>query len=248
MATSTILEIKNITKNFGGMTAIKNLSLSFREGELRCIIGPNGSGKTTLFNLITGYFPPTSGRVVYSGYDITRLSIAKISREGISRKFQNPNVFGELSVNDNLRVAAISYKKIYQFFKRIDEKEIDEEIKKVLETIELSHKHDWLAGSLSHGEKQWLEIGMVLIKHPRIVLLDEPTAGMTSQETAKTSELIKNISASTTCLVIEHDIDFIRSLCGLITVLNHGELLAEGFYEEIAANKTVRDVYLGDEA
>lgn len=243
-----MLEIKNVTKSFDGMTAINNLSLSFKEGELRCIIGPNGSGKTTLFNLITGYFPVTSGQIIYEGKSIEKLSVPAISRLGICRKFQNPNVFGELSVEDNLKVAVGGYEKISDLFRKKDETQLNAEVDAILKTIELEEKRHWLAQSLSHGEKQWLEIGMVLIKKPKIVMLDEPTAGMTSQETAKTSQLIRKIGSNTTCIVIEHDLDFIRSLNGRVTVLNRGQLLAEGTYDEIAANKTVRDVYLGDEA
>jgi urea transport system ATP-binding protein len=242
-----LLEVKNVTKSFYGMVAINNLSLDFEEGQLRCIIGPNGSGKTTLFNLITGYFQPTSGKVVYDGKDITKMSTSQISRLGTCRKFQNPNIFGDLTVEDNLRVAAISENSLMSFLRKSSDDEVLEQIDDVLQTIELSGKREWRAESLSHGEKQWLEIGMVLIKKPRIILLDEPTAGMTSSETSKTSELIRNISSSTTCIVIEHDLDFIRSLNGRVTVLNRGELLAEGSYEEIAANREVRDVYLGDE-
>ncbi|MDD4493497.1 MAG: ATP-binding cassette domain-containing protein [Eubacteriales bacterium] len=242
-----LLEIKNVTKSFYGMVAINNLSLDFEEGQLRCIIGPNGSGKTTLYNLITGYFQPTSGKVIFDGKDITKMSIPQISRLGTCRKFQNPNIFGDLTVEDNLRVAAISEHKLTSFFKITDDEGVLEQIDSVLQTIQLSDKRGWHAGSLSHGEKQWLEIGMVLIKKPRIILLDEPTAGMTSLETSNTSELIRSISSSTTCIVIEHDLDFIRSLNGRVTVLNRGEFLAEGTYDEIAANRVVRDVYLGDE-
>lgn len=242
-----LLEIQDVSKKFGGMVAINKLSLSFVEGELRCIIGPNGSGKTTLFNLITGYFAPTSGNIIYNAKDITKMSISDISKLGICRKFQNPNIFGELKVEDNLRVAAISSQKIIEFFNKTDDTVEDEQINNILEVIQLSHKRNWTAEALSHGEKQWLEIGMVLIKKPKIILLDEPTAGMTSKETSQTSELIRNIGSTMTCIVIEHDLDFIRSLNGRITVLNRGELLADGFYEEIAANRTVRDVYLGDE-
>lgn len=244
-----LLEIKNITKSFQGLTAIKNLSLSFKEGELRCIIGPNGSGKTTLFNLITGHFPVTSGQIIYDGKDITKMSVHAISRLGICRKFQNPNIFGSLSVRDNLRIAAISDQKIISFFqKQNGGLSVDAEIDEILDLIELKSKQDWIASSLSHGEKQWLEIGMTLIKKPKMILLDEPTAGMTSQETSKTSRLIQNIGSKTTCIVIEHDLDFVKSLNSTITVLNRGEFLAEGSYENISTNKTVRDVYLGDEA
>lgn len=243
-----LLATQELTKSFGGMKAVDSLSLEFKEGELRCIIGPNGSGKTTLFNLLTGEFRPTSGTVKFDGRDITNQSIHKISKLGICRKFQNPNIFDELSVQDNLRVSIISDQKIRKLFKKNDESEINFEIDRILSIVDLSDKREYLAESLSHGEKQWLEIGMVLIKKPRIVLLDEPTAGMTSSETHKTSALIKNIGSLTTVIVIEHDLDFIRSLNGRITVLNLGKFLAEGLYDEIAANQTVRDVYLGDEA
>lgn len=243
-----LLEIKHVTKNFDGMTAIRDLSLSFEEGQLHCIIGPNGSGKTTLFNLITGYYTASSGWILYEGTDITKMPVHKIGQMGICRKFQNPNVFSELSVEDNLRVAMIGSQSIRSFFFRADEDAIHKEIDQVLEVIKLPHKRNWTASALSHGEKQWLEIGMVLIKQPKIILLDEPTAGMTSQETAQTSQLIQNICATATVIVIEHDLDFIRSLNGHVIVLNRGEFLAAGSYEQIAANQTVRDIYLGDEA
>jgi len=242
-----LLEIDHVTKSFDGMTAVSDLSLSFDEGELHCIIGPNGSGKTTLFNLITGYFPLTSGRIRFEGKTISNLPAHKICRLGICRKFQNPNIFEDLSVEDNIRVAIISEHKIKDLLKKQDMKEADTQIEDILDTIQLTEKRKLGAASLSHGEKQWLEIGMVLSKMPHIVLLDEPTAGLTSMETSKTSELIRNISKRTTCIVIEHDLDFIRSLNCKITVLNRGKFLAEGSYNEIAANKEVRDVYLGDE-
>ncbi len=242
-----ILEIKNVTKKFGGLVALKNLCFSIEEGELQCIIGPNGSGKTTLFNLITGQFKPTEGRVIFGGKDITKTGIASISSMGLCRKFQNPNVFEELLVSDNLRVAAISERRIAGMFRKKDDAAVNAEIDKILDSIGLTQKRDWYAASLSHGEKQWLEIGMVLIKKPKLILLDEPTAGMTSQETSKTVEIIKNIGSEYTCIVIEHDLDFIREIGGKITVLNRGEFLAEGTYAEISENRTVRDVYLGDE-
>lgn len=242
-----LLEVNNVTKKFGGLTAIKNLSFSIEEGGLRCIIGPNGSGKTTLFNLITGQFRATEGHILFSGLDITRYDKARISSMGLCRKFQNPNVFEDLLVSDNLRVAAISDRKVSHMFKKEDEPALEEEIENVLQRIDMLNKKDMYASSLSHGEKQWLEIGMVLIKKPRLILLDEPTAGMTSQETNKTVEIIKNIGSEYTCIVIEHDLDFIKDIGGNITVFNRGEVLARGTYEEISANQTVRDVYLGDE-
>ncbi len=243
-----LLEVKNLTKKFGGMVAIKELSLSFEEGNIRCIIGPNGSGKTTLFNLITSYYKPTSGQVFFEGQDITNMPVPAISKLGICRKFQQPSTFEELPVSDNLKVAAISEHKILSLLKRQpDLLSIENEIERVLELIGLKHKSDWLASSLSHGEKQWLEIGMVLIKNPKIILLDEPTAGMTSHETSETAELIKGIGSDITCVIVEHDLDFIRSIGGKITVLNRGQILAEGSYDEIAANQVCCDVYLGDE-
>lgn len=241
------LEIRDVSKHFDGMKALDHLSLGFEKGELRCIIGPNGSGKSTLFNLITGYYTPTSGQIFFEGKRITSLPAYKIGRMGICRKFQNPNIFEEMTVKDNLKVAAISENKLIHFFRKKEDKQIEEAIRQTLKRIELLDKQNWIAGSLSHGEKQWLEIGMVLIKRPQIILLDEPTAGMTRQETAKTSALIRSIGHTATVIVIEHDLDFIRSLNGKITVLNRGVFLAEGTYEEIAANKQVRDVYLGDE-
>lgn len=239
------LDIEHLTKYFGGIVALENLSLSIEEGELHVIIGPNGSGKTTLFNLITGSFKPTSGRIVFKGLDLTRMTVPSISRLGICRKFQGANVFEDLSVSDNLRVACISEHKILSLFERKDDYIINPEIEKILDLIGLSHKSNWLTSSLSHGEKQWLEIGMTLIKKPALTLMDEPTGGMTSYETGKTVELVKGISSTTTCIVIEHDVDFVRAIGGKTTVLNKGKLLAQGSYDEIAANQSVRDVYLG---
>lgn len=242
-----ILEISNVVKKFGGLTAINNLSLSVEEGELRCIIGPNGSGKTTLFNLITGQYRPTLGTIKFDGIDISQKKIPEITKLGICRKFQNPNVFGDLTVNDNIWMPAISENKVSSQFRKGRTQEVQERVDKVLKTIDLYEKKDWIAASLSHGEKQWLEIGMVLMKNPRIMLLDEPTAGMTSKETQKTADLIKDIHKKITCIVIEHDVDFIRELGGTVTVLNRGEFLAMGAYDEIASNQSVKDVYLGDE-
>lgn len=243
-----ILEVRNVTKKFGGLTAIKELSLSIEEGGSRCIIGPNGSGKTTLFNLITGQFKLTEGQIIFDGKDISRASIPTISRMGLCRKFQNPSVFEDLTVIDNLRVSAISDYNLTKMFRNIgDGVKVEREIDGVLERIGISQKRDWYAHSLAHGEKQWLEIGMVLIKKPRLILLDEPTAGMTSQETKKTVDIIRAIGSEYTCIVIEHDLDFIRALGGNIVVLNRGEMLATGTYDEIATNQIVRDVYLGDE-
>ena len=224
----SFLKIENVTKYFGGVAALKNLSLSIEKGDLNVIIGPNGSGKTTLFNLITGYLKPTSGHIFCEGMDVTKMDAYKIARLGICRKFQGPNIFGSLNVSDNLRVAAVSEDKVVGLFRGKDESEIKSKLADMLDFVNLNDKKHIIASSLSHGQKQWLEIAITLIKKPKLLLLDEPTSGMTSSETSQTVKLIKDISSIMTCIVIEHDVDFIKAIGGKITVLNRGELLVKG--------------------
>jgi len=241
-----VLEVRNVSKRFGGLQAMDHVNLAFMHRELRCIIGPNGAGKTTLFNLITGGIKPDEGQVIFEGEDITHLNPHKISQKGIARKFQVPTVFEDLTVQENLLIAAMGCQRIgLKVFSHQTELLVHDQIQEVMETIHLSGRNDECAVTLSHGEKQWLEIGMVLAYCPRIMLLDEPTAGMSAQETIETSHIIKKISRDITTVVIEHDIKFLKEIGQNVTVLHRGSVLAEGSFEEISDNSLVRDVYLG---
>lgn len=224
--------------------AINNLSLSVDEGELRCIIGPNGAGKTTLFGLISGYLQPDKGQILFRGEVLNGLSVDQISRRGIGRKFQSPTVFGELTVLENLQVA-IHGKSSLRHLIFTPNSQASLMVEEILGLIELTEKRHLPAQALSHGEKQWLEIGMVLATRPRLLLLDEPTAGMTPAETHKTAQLIRRISRQITTVVIEHDLKFIREIGQIVTVLHYGAILAQGPIDEIAQNQQVRQAYLG---
>jgi len=242
-----LLDLRKLVRRFGGFTVINNVSLSIKRGEMRCIIGPNGAGKTTLFNLITGDLKPDSGKIVFLNQEITRLSSEKICRSGITRKFQTPTLFSNLKVIENILMAGYGkYKMSDLLFKKVDAGDIEQSAR-ILQTIKLSEKKDVLASDLSHGEKQWLEMGMLLRNNPKLLLLDEPTAGMTRQETLETATLIKNISKNLTIIVIEHDLKFLKEIGDNVAVLHNGEILAEGTFDEIERNETVKNVYLGRE-
>ena len=238
------LEINNVTKRFGGLIAIEDLNLQIDERELRCIIGPNGAGKTTLFNLICGNLEPDDGQILFKGKSLRGRSIAERSRLGIGRKFQSPAIFGCLTVIENLEVAALGKASIRKITSARADK-LKSQVEEVLAKIVLGDKRDIVAQELSHGEKQWLEIGMVLTSNPSLLLLDEPTAGMTPAETHRTSELIQRICEEIPAIVIEHDLKFVREIGTKITVLQRGSLLVEGPIDEIAQDETVRQAYLG---
>ena len=241
-----LLEIKHLYKRFGALEVTHDLSLEFTAGELRCIIGPNGAGKTTLFNLIAGSLKPDQGQIIFNGKEITHLKPHEISRAGIVRKFQVPTVFGELSVMDNLVLAALGDQKLsaLALSNRLAVS-VREEVFEVLELIGLTGRGEEQAANLSHGQKQWLEIGMALARRPRLMLLDEPTAGMSPQETMQTSSIIRKIAQQTTTVVIEHDIKFLKEIGQHVTVLHQGGVLMDGTFEDVAGNQVVRDVYLG---
>lgn len=242
-----ILETRNLAKHFGGLTAVDQVNLRLDEGELRCIIGPNGCGKTTLFNLISGFHKPSEGQILYNGQDITGKAVYAISQLGIGRKFQVPSVFSQLTVYENIRVPFFFRYRQKKFEGTSNEKKADQEIMHLLAKVNLADRHQDLAKNLAHGEKQWLEIGMVLASRPKLMLLDEPTAGMTVGETSKTAQLIRSISQETgiSILVIEHDISFVREIAGRITVMYKGSLFKEGTYENIQTDEEVREIYLG---
>jgi urea transport system ATP-binding protein len=241
-----ILETKNLSKKFGGISAIDDLTLNFCGGELRCIIGPNGAGKSTLFNLITGHIRPSSGLVIFNGINITNKAPNRICRLGIGRKFQVPTVFPTLTVTENLMLALQGKRNVLGFFFNSYSADLLE-IEKVLLDIGLMTKRSLTADTLSHGERQWLEIGMVLVNKPMLILLDEPTAGMSPEETLGTARLIRKVSQNVTIVVIEHDLKFIREIGQHVTVLHRGRKLAEGSMEEIIKNDDVKRVYLGRE-
>ena len=240
-----VLETRNLTKQFGGVVAVNELNYQVEEGELRCLIGTNGAGKTTLFNLVTGALKPTSGEVYFRGVNITGLSPHQICRMGIGRKFQSPNVFQELSVSDNIRVAAQGKAGFLGLVLHTYDETFEDQLPTLLKSIRLYEKKDLRASSLSHGQQQWLEIGMVLANRPSLLLLDEPTAGMTMAETRETVGLIRDISAGMTTIVIEHDIGFVREIAETVTVMYRGRVLAEGCLDEVERDEMVRDVYLG---
>jgi len=230
-----ILTAQGLTKYFGGVRAV-HLDLTVEEGELRCLIGPNGAGKSTFFRLLTGGLRPTSGRVRFRGRDITALDAFRIARLGISIKFQVSSVFEELSVRQNLHIAAE-----FRFGNREGRRRAD----RMLEIVGLGHRADEPAAWLSHGAKQWLEIGMAGIAQSSLILLDEPTAGMTVEEVKKTVDLLKQMNETATLIVVEHDMNFIRMIARRVTVMHQGEVFAEGSMEEIVGNEGVRDIYLG---
>jgi urea transport system ATP-binding protein len=240
-----LLKLDNVTVSFSGFKALNNLSFAVAGGGAKILIGPNGSGKTTLLDTITGKVRPVSGRVIYKGKDITNYPEHRIAQMGIRRKFQTPGVLGNLTVRNNLALAVRREKNLLYNLRpglsAIEEKRVFE----VLELIKLTEKTDRLAAELSHGEKQWLEIGMVVVGDPELILLDEPTAGMTSQEVNETALLIKKLTEKQTVLVIDHDMSFVEKLEGTVSVLHMGSLIKEGDIQTIRQDPEVISVYLG---
>lgn len=245
-ATSAMLYLDGVHVSFDGFHAINNLSLTIAPGEMRAIIGPNGAGKTTMMDIITGKTKPDEGDVLFDGsVDLTRLDETQIAELGIGRKFQKPTVFESQTIEDNLRLAL---KTDHGVRKTLFWRETPEErkrIDRVLETIRLSDSRDRLAGALSHGQKQWLEIGMLLAQDPKLLLVDEPVAGMTDVETHQTAELLKEINKDKTVVVVEHDMTFVRELGVRVTCLHEGSVLAEGSIDQVSSNERVIEVYLG---
>ena len=242
-----ILTIENVNKHFGETKVIDNFNFSVNEGELRCLLGPNGAGKTTSLDLITGRQPITSGSIKFKNTEITKMQEHQRVRLGIGRKFQVPAVFKELTVKDNFEVSFGKNKgPFYNIFQGKDSQN-DNRFSEIIELVGLHDKLNQVAGFLSHGETQWLEIGMVLMQDPKLLLMDEPTAGMTEQETAKTSEIFNKLKGSHTLIVVEHDMSFVREIADIITVMHLGTELAEGTIKEIENNVKVKEVYLGSE-
>jgi urea transport system ATP-binding protein len=244
--TSALLYLDGVTVSFDGFRALDSLSLAISPGEMRAIIGPNGAGKTTMMDVVTGKTRPDGGDVYFDGsVDLTRLDETDIAQLGIGRKFQKPTVFESHSVEDNLRLALKADRRVRStlFWRESDEER--RRIEKLLETIRLTSARDRLASGLSHGQKQWLEIGMLLAQEPKLLLVDEPVAGMTDAETRQTAELLRQINRERTVVVVEHDMAFVRDLDVKVTVLHEGAVLAEGSIDQVSADERVIEVYLG---
>jgi urea transport system ATP-binding protein len=241
-----ILYLDDITVSFDGFKALNALSLTIERGELRCIIGPNGAGKTTMMDVITGKTRPDFGTAFFGQtFDLTRLPETEIARLGIGRKFQKPTVFENHTVFENLELAMKMDKRVRaSLLAKLTAAQRDL-IARTLRTIRLDGAEDRLAGSLSHGQKQWLEIGMLLMQEPELILLDEPVAGMTDAETARTADLILELAGRHSVVVVEHDMDFVGKIARTVTVLHEGSVLAEGSMAAVQADDRVIEVYLG---
>jgi len=243
----TILYLENVSVSFDGFRAINDLNLYIDAGELRCIIGPNGAGKTTMMDIITGKTRPDSGSAWFGQkIDLLRLTEPEIAQVGIGRKFQKPTVFEHQPVFANLKLAMAGDKRVWPtLFARLSGEQRDR-IEEVLENIGLQEHAQRDAGALSHGQKQWLEIGMLLMQDPHLLLVDEPAAGMTHQEMDRTAELLTSLAGRHSVVVVEHDMDFVRSIARKVTVLHQGSVLAEGPMDEIQQDPRVKEVYLGE--
>ncbi|MGC3986043.1 MAG: urea ABC transporter ATP-binding protein UrtD [Pseudorhodoferax sp.] len=241
-----ILYLEDVHRSFDGFKAINGLSLDIAPGELRCIIGPNGAGKTTMMDIITGKTRPDKGTVFFgSTIDLLRHNEPEIAQLGIGRKFQKPTVFEQLTVFENLELALKTDKNVLPSMRhRLDSRQSDR-LAEILHTIHLADSVNRLSGNLSHGQKQWLEIGMLLMQDPKLLLLDEPVAGMTDEETARTAELFLTLKGQHSLMVVEHDMGFIRTISEIVTVLCDGAVLAQGTLDEVQADERVIEVYLG---
>ncbi|CAN7559487.1 urea ABC transporter ATP-binding protein UrtD [Pseudoduganella sp. LjRoot289] len=243
-----ILYLEDITVSFDGFKALNKLSLDIKVGELRCVIGPNGAGKTTMMDVITGKTRPTSGSAYFGQtMDLAGMTEYDIAHAGIGRKFQRPTVFEQHTVFENLELAAKMDKRVRPtLFARLDSGQRDK-IAEILRLIRLNGQEDRLAGLLSHGQKQWLEIGMLLMQEPQLILLDEPVAGMSDAETARTAELLNELRGKHSIMVVEHDMGFVAEIAqqGNVTVLHEGAVLAQGRMDQVQADERVIEVYLG---
>ena len=248
----SLLQVKNVSKHFGSLIAVNNISMTVKPGELRAIIGPNGAGKTTFFNLITGFFRPTAGRIIFEGRDVTELSPARRVWCGMARTFQVTEVFPELTVRENLRIAVevASGMRLRPWLSQIDDEKIRGRVRELIDMSGLAAKADRQVGELSHGDQRATEIMMALALNPRLLLLDEPTAGMGDQETYEITQLIRRLhkDGKLTIVLIEHDMRVVFHLADRITVLDQGKLLADGTPQEIATNEAVQTAYLGKAA
>lgn len=250
MSNEIILEAVNLSKAFGGLVAVDDVSIQIRKKTLHAIIGPNGAGKTTLFNMLSGVMPPTSGRVLYKGQDITHISPQKRVHMGIGRSYQITNIFENLTVLENIRLGAQAMgKDNFRLFRRADQyTEYTEKAEEVIETVGLAGRELILARNLPHGEKRKLELGIMLACDPQLLLFDEPTAGMSSEQVPELIEVINKVvqEKDRTAILVEHRMDMVMSISDAITVMNQGRVLAEGNAHDIANNPQVQTAYLGD--
>jgi len=237
--TTPLLETRDLSMRFGGVHAVRNVNFSLAEGELRCLIGPNGAGKSTFFKMVTGQLQPSQGHVLFRGRDISHSQAHEIARLGIGIKTQVPSVFDGLSVRENIWLSASRIHAGPRAAAVVDE---------MLERVGLTGAAERIVGQLAHGQRQWLELGIVLATDPQLILLDEPAAGMTDKEVLKTAELIRDINRSKALIVVEHDMQFIRMIAKQVTVFNQGGVLVEDSVENILRNPVVRDIYLGKQA
>lgn len=240
-----ILEIQGLTTEVSGYTILNNLDFSIEENELRVVLGPNGAGKTTLIDMITGRYKPKSGKIIFDGENITNNAPDKIFIKGISRKFQVPNLYETLSVYDNIMVSLKGRRKVIKSLFGTVTKKDNERIWEILDFIMLANKAEESVDTLGHGQRQWLELGMLIAAEPKLLLLDEPTTGMTADGKEKTAELIKKIADNHAVMLVEHDMDIVRKLAKKVTVLAQGKKLAEGSLSEVVENEEVKAVYLG---
>jgi len=234
-----LLQTHDLSMNFGGVRAVRNVNFTLAEGELRCLIGPNGAGKSTFFKMLTGQLAPSQGQVLFRGHDISRAHAHQIARLGIGIKTQVPSVFDGLSVRENIWLAASRIGRREQARRLVDE---------MLERIGMTKAASRMVGQLAHGQRQWVELGLVLATDPKLILLDEPAAGMTHDEVFKTAELVREINRTKALIVVEHDMQFIRMIATQVTVFNQGSVLLEDNVENIMRNPRVRDIYLGKQA
>jgi len=243
--TDYVLSIEELTVSFDGFKAVDNVTMYVDKNELRVVIGPNGAGKTTLLDLICGKTSASSGFIKFNNHELTKMSEHQIVHAGVGRKFQTPSIYENLSVYENLEVSYPQARNVLSaiFFKTTDD--IDKEIRRIAKEIFLDEHLNMEASLLSHGQKQWLEIGMLLIQDPELLMLDEPVAGMSVRERDQTAELLKRICQGRSVIVIEHDMDFVEKIASKVTVLHQGKLLAEGQMSEVKANPEVIEVYLG---
>jgi len=244
--TLSMLYLNGVTVSFDGFKALNNLSFTVEAGEMRAIIGPNGAGKTTMMDIITGKTRADEGDVFFNGqYDLAKLDETQIAELGIGRKFQKPTVFDMHTVEDNILLALKNDRRPWATLFFGETVTDDSRIEKILSIVRLGALRDRVAGSLAHGQKQWLEIGMLLAQEPKLLLVDEPVAGMTDAETRQTSELLREINRDRTVIVVEHDMTFVRDLGVKVTCLHEGTVIAEGSIDQVSANERVIEVYLG---
>jgi len=247
-----IIAVEDVSKTYDGFKAITNLTFYLYEGELRTVIGPNGAGKSTFFDLISGRAKPDKGKIDFgaetaASHDLTALNEYEINRLGIGRKFQTPSVYSEHTVWDNLVLSLKGPRGVFaSLLRRLSSTERDR-LDEILKLIRLDAKRTWKAGLLAHGEKQWLEIGMLLAQDPKVLLVDEPAAGMTDDETHRTGELLLSLAGKHSLIVVEHDMGFVKQIArdGQVTVLHQGTVLCEGKFDDVQADPKVREVYLG---